>query len=660
MFFLAAARSATASSNMPETMLADTSAARDSLHSAKDSLAHHDSLIVVYPNLAEAFTIGAETTSVTTAQEFHWLDPRFPGDVVASWPGVYHRDPNSQGQYEQINFRGADWRGVAVTMDGRIMNDPASGIYNLDHVAPDYLDRVEVVSGPRSFLYGLNGAGGTINLVTKQYDSNRPFSALRYSESGYQYTDVDGMYSQNIIEGLNLTLGFRHEATNGRYPNSEHSLWNGIVKIRHRFSESFSVILSEYLTSTNTQMNGGIHPDFTGLSGAFFPLETSVRNADSYEKLHRNDVNLSFVGNFFGNDSNLTNLTFYYSNNFRQYRDETGGFIPNSLFIQSDHTSSWTGALLTQEIRTGFQRFSFGANVEQRQIEGSPNLGRRQDVIGNVRATEELFLGEYLTVAAFGRYDRYFDTDYFAVGADGSIRLGDIFRLFGGISRSHRVPGYEELYWSDSTVTRVTPLTDEEHTHVEIGSEISLPWNGCLRVALFQRTITDPLLLEPYGSGFVFPGIQFANREKITNNGADFHIRFRPAHLLIEASGTYLIQDQGGTSPDEFPAFSGTGGVYFWDRILDDHLGLKAGARGRYQTSQVGTEFNPEVLAYVRNAHQEISGGGTVDLVIIANIGDAYVHFLWENLLNTEYYATPFYPALDRAIQFGISWTFLD
>ena len=51
---------------------------------------------------------------------------------------------------------------------------------------------------------------------------------------------------------------------------------------------------------------------------------------------------------------------------------------------------------------------------------------------------------------------------------------------------------------------------------------------------------------------------------------------------------------------------------------------------------------------------------GTVDFLLIAHIGSAYVHFVWENLLDRQYIMRIFYPMPERNIRFGISWDFLD
>ncbi|MBI4536313.1 MAG: TonB-dependent receptor, partial [Ignavibacteriae bacterium] len=156
------------------------------------------------PSLVGTLDRSLDSTRVITADNLHWLDYRYLGGLLESVPGVFLREQFSEGQYSQLNIRGADWRTIAVLSDGRLLNDPASGIFNLFHFTTEYADRIEIITGPRSFLYGLNSSGGAINLLTKNYNSNKPFSKINYSESAYGYSIVDGTFSQNISRKINV------------------------------------------------------------------------------------------------------------------------------------------------------------------------------------------------------------------------------------------------------------------------------------------------------------------------------------------------------------------------------------------------------------------------------------------------------------------------
>src|SRR5206468_2767141 len=109
-----------------------------------------------------------------------------------------------------------------------------------------------------------------------------------------------------------------------------------------------------------------------------------------------------------------------------------------------------------------------------------------------------------------------------------------------------------------------------------------------------------------------------------------------------------------------FPKWTASGGIYYWDRLFDNHLNLKAGIRGKYFSEYIGREFNEQGMVYVPGGQQyPVTATGTIDLVLIARLGDAYIHFIWDNLLDKEYIMTSFYPMKGRAIRVGVSWEFL-
>jgi len=271
---------------------------------------------------------------------------------------------------------------------------------------------------------------------------------------------------------------------------------------------------------------------------------------------------------------------------------------------------------------------------------------------------DEMLLGP-LTVSGFGRYDQYLGSGYAGAGADGILKLSGNFSLFGGGSVSHRMPNYVELFWTDSSVTRTGPIQAERHYQIEAGAEVHLQDSGTLRVAYFHRTVEHPILLAPYGANFVYPGIHFLNGDRRTTNGIEASIRLRLWLLYLEGTGTYIVQrEAGGTTLEEVPGLTARGGVYFWNTLFQNHLEIKAGFRGKYASSSRGLLFNAEALSYVQNTGSTIGMGSSVDFFLIAHIGDAYVHLMWENLTNVQYFATPYFPVTDRTVRFGIAWEF--
>ena len=674
----AVAPSAPPSAPPPHAALPDSTRPRtpreDSLrirHAAADSLrrGRNDSSAVAPDTLGRMSTpplVGtldrfADTSEVRTNVDLHWMDYRYLGGILESFPGVFVMDQESEGQYSQATFDGVDWRAVSVTSNGRGLNDPASGVFKLYDFTTEYADRIEVVTGPRAFLYGLNSTGAAVNLVTKNYNSNKPFTKFNYSEGAYGYTNVDGTFSQNISRKINVTLGFQHQTTDGRFIGEAHDAWNAREKIRYNISHDINLILSHYHTSTQTQMNGGVNDSLS--SGAFaFDNNLAVMKQDStYEKVTRNDFDLSLVGTFLGDTADVTNLTFYYSHTMREFREREDPYHDFPPGVSSDQVSSWTGVQATQDLATGFQHLSAGGNLELRQIEGSPNLGRRRNVVGAIWGKEEFDPSGPVTVAFYGRIDSYLRKEYAGYGADATIRLGGWLGLYGGVSQSWRVPNYQELFWTDSTVVRTGPIVAEHHTDAEAGATFGTDETGRVRLALFHRTVTDPITFSPYnGTASPFPGAVISNGPAINTSGVTAHLDVRIWSFSLEGNLEYLLQKSGGGTLQAFPKFSGNGGIFFRRKLVNDKLELKTGFKGRFTLPYAGFVFNPEMIAYVANAGIPLGTSASADFFLIGHIGDAYIHFIWENLAGIRYYGTPFYPGGERAIRFGISWEFLN
>ncbi len=605
-------------------------------------VAEHDSAkIYTVPASAGSLFGSPDSHSTISRAEMNLMHYRSLSGILEQYPGVFMRNQYSEGQYDGITIRGNDWRSVALMMDGRLLNDPASGIYNPYYFSTAYADRIEIVTGPRSFLYGLNSTGGAINIVTPNLSLTRPFSVLNYAESGYNYSYADGTFSQNIGRKFNMMLGFQQQSTDGRFENSESEQWNARIKLRYSILENLHVTVSEYFTHTQTGLNGGIDP--TSLAPAFDPRLATVVNSDSYEKVSRHDVNASLIGSFFDDPTSISTFTFYYSHNSREYRDEENRQNPNGIFIQTDEISSWWGATLKQDIATKAQRLGLAANVEFQKK--SPYWVEVSNL--NLRILEELMLGR-VSIGAYARIDKYSkrwsDRSFLGYGGDIQVEISSFMNFFSGISSSYRLPSSrEQEIRAPNSFPRIT---EEHHVRAEAGIRIATGGQS-IDLSFFHSTIDDPLIIS-YDESYS------GDQEVI--NGFSCKLLLRFEWIEFDLNALYFYDGSR-----KWPRISGTGGIFYHNTIINGNLELKSGFRGRYLSSYDGSPFDAQRLIYYSpTSEAPINNGGSVDFETTAHIGDAYVTFTWENLASTQYFVTPYYPVLDREIRFGISWQFLD
>jgi outer membrane receptor protein involved in Fe transport len=598
--------------------------------------------------------------SILSSTILRWSSERALGEVLQSVPGFGMFDQNSEGSYSQLNVRGVDWRSIGFMLNGRPLNDPASGIYNPYHAQLEDYQKVEVVTGPRAFLYGLNTSGAAVNFVTRDFNTNKPYSKLIYAEGPYGFAHSDGTFSQNITRRMNIAAGFQHLGTDGRYPSGTHDQWEIRGRLRYHLSERFALIVSENYLSTRTDLNGGVNLDATGTTLAFQPLQAVLVNPDSYEKLTRHDLDVSLVAALSEDSSAITRFSLFHSDLLREYREGEAGLSPGRPFVHSDQHSSWLGARYSQSLNLPGVSFSLGGSVEELRIKSSPNLGNRSDFHPSAWARAESRALHPLQVSIFGRIEKLYGNFGKGLGVDGRLALRPGLSLFGGVSVAQRLPNMLELFWSDSTVLRTSAPSPERHIKAEAGVEWQ-PWGeSFFRLTLFQTNIEDPISFLPYGIGrFTFPGFSVVQGGRLTTRGLEAGLSAQVWYILLEGSSTLILQKNGdGNEQSRFPRVRASGGVYLRSKFFSDHLDLKAGFRGEVVSSFSGDFFNAEALTYVQNPGTGVSSFSRGDFLLTARIGEAYIHLVWENLLDSPLFATPYYPARDRGLRFGVAWEF--
>lgn len=100
--------------------------------------------------------------------------------------------------YSQLRMNGLAGGYSQILINGRPIFSPLTGLYALEQLPINMIDRIEVIRGGGSSLYGSSAIGGTVNVITKTPKSNS------YS-ADYLYQSINGQTNDNIING-NATL----------------------------------------------------------------------------------------------------------------------------------------------------------------------------------------------------------------------------------------------------------------------------------------------------------------------------------------------------------------------------------------------------------------------------------------------------------------------
>lgn len=100
-------------------------------------------------------------------------------DALAAVPGLGVVQSGGPGNTASVFIRGADSEDVLVLLDGVPVNDPseANGAFNFGDITLQDVQRIEIIRGPMSGLYGANAIGGVINIITLQ-GAGRPQASI--------------------------------------------------------------------------------------------------------------------------------------------------------------------------------------------------------------------------------------------------------------------------------------------------------------------------------------------------------------------------------------------------------------------------------------------------------------------------------------------------
>ncbi len=592
-----------------------------------------------------------------TDSTLNFFDYNSAGDLLNVVPGLFRYDLGSPGQLHGLTIDGLDNRNIAFMSDGILLNEPLTGTFNPYLYPTENAERVEIITGTSAFWYGLNSTAGAVNFVSKNKKAIHPYTRIRYSEEPYGHGFIDGSFSQDIIRGMNLNVGAFHHTYEGRFPNSNEDHWNGRAKARYNIDNKLDLFASGMYNQTNLGLNGGVDLSKTPNDFIFDQRNATLVNTDAYEKVTRYDLQAGAAAALFSDTTATTTLTLFHSTNFREYRDEENRQSSNGRFVMEDDRSQWYGIKLMQHFKIQDNPIDLGAEVQRRGVIASDILGQNFRNLTSIFGKIEFQAENQIRFSPYSRIDNYLGETSISFGGDIQIGFLDNMKFFGGYSHSYGYPTLEEQYLGlDKLQDDRFGWGAKKHQLVEGGILISQSENCSVSIRAVHRTIDATYFNQPQGSPFDV----LEYHEQVIREGIVSLLHVRLGSFLVEGTVQYLTGTTDDKESGNLPRWSGTGGFYFWDKLVNNHLDLKTGIRGKAFSSYQAVEFDQQNQIFYASSQQDISATGILDLVVIAHIGDAYVHLIMENLLDRKYVTTTFYPMPERHLRFGISWEFKD
>ena len=359
-----------------------------------------------------------------------------------------------------LSIRGGSFEQILVLVDGVPVNDRQTGHFHLDVAVPlDAVERIEVLRGPASAVYGSSAIGGVVNIVTRRGTSELNARAQTGSFGAY----AAGAGASAVRGAWSARVDADHDASDGHRDGTDH-----------RTSQA-RVALGAPLASGVVHAAAGHAARDFGASEFYAPY-------DSYEETRTTTASIAWR-------SRPAPFIVEPRISFRQHEDDFILLRDDPAFYRNRHTTRETTAELVGrwQAESGVT-LAAGGEAHRSRIE-SNSLGERNE--HQVAAFAEAALGSassaLLTLGLRVDDHSTFGT-FVSSSAAAGYRLSPALRLRASAGSGFRAPSWTDRYYEDPANIGSPDLEPERFWTAEIGaawsaSRLSVDLAGFLRRA---------------------------------------------------------------------------------------------------------------------------------------------------------------------------------
>jgi len=408
-----------------------------------------------------------QSVTVITADDIKRSGATTPAEVIDQSVGVMITDQGGRGSLSTVSIRGSRYAQVLVLLDGKRLNSPRDGGFDLSSlpIALDDIERIEIVRGSSSALFGSEAVGGVINIITKKPQANNSRLAGSMGSHGY---DTLSLGFGNNQGGVYYSFSGERQTYDGYRSNSDldQDTMNG--KIGFEFSPVTAFELSSNYLSKELGVPGSLQ----------YPSPNARQN-------ERERVDGALLRTRFGQALDLS-LSAQRTQDDLKYKDPQN-------FVDSLHKSKTDGeeAKLTW-IANSWNQFTIGYETRKDRLD-STDSGVHSATLDASYVQDELSLGDSLIVVIGTRRDSHSvygdktsprtSARYFISGT------GTIIRASYG--ESFRGPTFNDLYWSDAWSHGNPNLKPESSKETEGSIEQTFGAGASVKVSGYERNVKD-------------------------------------------------------------------------------------------------------------------------------------------------------------------------
>ncbi|MFA6217093.1 MAG: TonB-dependent receptor [Candidatus Omnitrophota bacterium] len=453
-------------------------------------------------------------------------------ELLTQFTAVNISNYGGPGATKNIRMRGSSAAQTLVMVDGKPINSPRNGEADLSMIPLDTVDKIEIVHGPVSHLYGSSAMGGAINIITKDPPRKSPKTEL-YSSIGSLRTYTQRLTNGNANSqfGYLFTHGYTH--SDGFRANALFNAQDYNMKLKYTPHEAHAIIFNSGFYSSNLGSPGSL----------------SQPDSDDKQNSRKNSQDLTWK--YTPDESAGLSFKSYHSYDKLIFSEFTAGSFFDTANKKDIHTTNVTGFDIQGNKKLFQDRYHFicGFNYIGNTNDSTNSQKNNYHVVAGYLENKFTAL-ENLEFNLGARFD-----DYSNFGTQSNpnfsflYRFNPVLKFHGLISRSFRAPTFNDLYWPDEGWAKGNPgLKPEKGITKEIGTTLSINDFLTTRLTYFRNDFKDLInwaedagvwMPDNVGSALI-DGIEFENKISLAKN-IQFNTGYTFLRAIDDQTNKYLI-----------------------------------------------------------------------------------------------------------------------
>ena len=531
--------------------------------------------------------------TVITAEQINKSTGKTLPQLLNSVSGItFSGANNAPGISSSIFLRGASTGNTLILVDGFAVNNSSSidGSYDLNAFPLDQIERIEILKGSGSTLYGSDAVAGVINIITK-HPKQQGLKANLQAGGGTYSTFNEAAGLNGRINNTGIAVNLSNTDSKG-FAAATDTIGSGNFKKDGFHQRSASVNLTQQVSDKFT-LNGNLQASYNKgdlPAGAF---------TDDKGYTYNNTFIFGGLGGKLQLDKGDLRFNFSQNSVKNNYNDLAGPSNFNSASYQKNRgkiTSS--EILLNYRINkfldiTGGESFRYYSSNQQSTYDTLKNLRNSLNSI----YTSLFFKAGVFHMELGGRYnvDSKYGTN-FTYTINPSLYLADQFKVFGTIASAFKAPSLYQLFSVYGNIN----LKPETTTSYEAGFDWELVKNTLSFNTVFYKYDTKDVIYfknlnnPPYGV--------YQNGAFQKDKGFESELKLNIDKLTASAYAAYVTGKQtdvnGKQTANLFRRPKNTYGASVAYQFIKS---FSAGLDYKYTGDRSDTKFNPDFSSSIVN-----------------------------------------------------------